>query len=311
MDDRAAISRAGNARNLANWLLGFGLALPLIAVSLNQVPARSGGQLTGKNLLFVLLALSIAGLLNKNRSVERKAKGRLVVAVLCVIVAVAGIAAIALEGGPWRRSPQELALIVRMNAETARQQATLAAIDKRFAAIALDEIMTPAALTSRTEIQAARDTLSNFMDLANERKVQSHSAAKEYLRLINQAGLDEAARLEALAAFKKKSQPTLALVGKMQRAHYRTIEACMRLIDFAESRLGQIKVVDGALVFANDADIVTLGTVLEALQFALKRQADTEALLATNAGLVAAKNPGPMHAGASITITRGSLHEGN
>jgi hypothetical protein len=289
MNETAAATNAARIRLLANWLLGCGLALPLIAGMLHQMPRQAGAQLTGANLFLVMLALATASLLNKNQSVESKAKGRLLVAALCVLVALAGVGAAVMKGGTWLQSSQETALIVSMNAATERQANALAAIDRRMEAIDLDGITTPVALTSRATLEASRESIGLFKGLSDERLAQSRAAEQEYERLINQAGLREGARIKALAAFRKKSQAAMALVNRLYAEHYQTVSVYVDLIDFAASRVGQIQVANNALVFAQDADRVRMDYTLKRLQAALTRLANIEARIATSRGPVAGK----------------------
>jgi len=297
MDESMAIKRARNTRRVANGVIIVAMVLPLIAVNFGLMSAQKAGTMVGKSLFAVLLFLALLALSIKKWPEHKKAAARLIVAVLWLLGTAGSVIVAIKENAVQYRSseatfkahlllsapmggtgafpgetPGEAGYRVARTENLTRQLARLAEIDKEIDTIDLRAMVTPAALTAADAIQASRLTCVRYLLLIADREAYARRSVRENESLVKKADVSTTLRIKLQERLRQASVPTLAAIDRLNQERRASVQALRAALDFSESRLGTIKVVDNALLATQDADTATLEGLLEAVQASIRRQ---------------------------------------
>jgi hypothetical protein len=153
-----------------------------------------------------------------------------------------------------------------------RMIAQLVALKGEFATIGLSTVLKPASLTDAAAIQVSRTSLKRVLSLVEKRNAileQYFRDASEYLRT---ADIDEAGRRAAIRGFERGKPYTTRVYNDLGEAERASVAAVSDVLDFAESNLGTITVLNGELLFRDQASLDRYNALVGRVQAAAEHE---------------------------------------
>jgi len=140
------------------------------------------------------------------------------------------------------------------------------ALERRFAAIDLSDVLKPENLTSRPAIAAFRQKIRQMQALINERNAALRrylADSAEYFRTVD---IDEPSRSEATSSFKAGMDDTLNAYDELGTAQLASLQNILQMLDFAENNLGRTSVQDGQIMFQTQLQLGQYHSILASIQ---------------------------------------------
>lgn len=309
MNETTVTITAKKINRIGNLLIGIGFLLPVLATGFNIGSAYEAGEFIGRGVLLTLLAIGVISLITRKMSEVQKSYARLALGVCVVIWAVSSIVTTsrdeavvkqsknamiesymqatvaATTGGPSAApstpapvstvgtSPEAQKAVVflaAMGRAAAKQAADNGNLAKKFSTVNLDNALTPAGLTSRTNINASRAQIRKYLELIQERDTMVEQTSTANETIILQSDLSERDRRSAIDGFKQTSIESLKLAHDLSTAQRDSANKFIEMLDFAELRLGTMSVSDGKVMFATQADVDNYQALYDEVQSAAK-----------------------------------------
>ncbi|MHB9102054.1 MAG: hypothetical protein ACYC2E_11120, partial [Sulfuricella sp.] len=157
--------------------------------------------------------------------------------------------------------------------ESHKQQDVLAQeLSAKFAALDMDNLLTPAALTTANGIIRSRATIQRFSELIEERRRLAVSFLDEGERTLRSSGLDRVILQTELEAASTTKNRNLALIGDLENAQRGIVISVLKIIDLCEHSLGRLGVRDGGILFQSQEQVDTYQTQLGLIQQYAQRE---------------------------------------
>ncbi|NHZ81440.1 hypothetical protein F2P44_19480 [Massilia sp. CCM 8695] len=153
-----------------------------------------------------------------------------------------------------------------------RQMVDNERLDKEFGKLALNAL-TPESVTSRKGIDAARVQMSRFRQLIEQRDALAKASiedGREYLRTARIPGRYSNMQMSNVVRIGEK---TLELNAELSAVQKELIDGMGGVLDFAQSRLGNMQLHQQTLLFSSDADLATYRRLSAVLDDAGTREA--------------------------------------
>ncbi|MDM5181539.1 hypothetical protein PO883_30640 [Massilia sp. DJPM01] len=298
IDDKAPETPERTVNSVANLTLAAAIFLPRLASPGGQNHAQMAGQLFG----LVLAAAIVLGALRfflRRRPARQMVKAKFVVAFLLLLAGVGNIVGMHKDEAAIHYAQRQLLVIMNQTAEQGSVPAPIPAsedarallafldglgtvlkrqmvdnerLEKEFGKLSLNAL-TPESLTSRKGIDAARVQMSRFRQLIEQRDALAKASiedGREYLRTARIPGRYSNMQMSNVVRIGEK---TLELNAELSGVQKELIDAMGGVLDFAQSRLGNLQLHQQTLLFSSDADLATYRRLSAVLDDAGTREA--------------------------------------
>ena len=300
---------SASRNNLTAYLIII-LALvgAMVAVSTGITDPAVAGRLLVHQLLALLVAVAVLGLVLRSHSARAKSYGRLTVGVALLVWSATvvlsewrdiqritdakkdlieslmkvGVAPPLPQ--PEAKSPpadtttadEKVAYLNGAKSLMTRLATESVALDKRFedASASFEGLLEPANLTDRQAIKDWRAKIRQFAVLTDERDKaleRDLSTARAY---IASADLSDSLRQRELDDFDWSQENVRHAMAKIGRAQRDVMQAASEMLDFAEQNLGNMRIVGGLLQFQTDAQQARYEALTVKLQESAARKED-------------------------------------
>jgi hypothetical protein len=153
-------------------------------------------------------------------------------------------------------------------------------LNEKFKALDLEEALAPASLTNATKLAASRAMIDRFAELIQERRDMYDNYMISAEHFMKTANISEKDREVVLAEFTRRRERSAGTFGELESAQSRLRDVVVRLLDYAKSRLGTIKAVNGSLEFSHQADAGQYDSLISELEVHAKAEARASRALA-------------------------------
>ncbi|HMH17188.1 MAG TPA: hypothetical protein VK572_03470 [Burkholderiales bacterium] len=241
-------------------LIGLAFVVPFASGALGYNNAAQTGYQVGQMAIALGVLVLVTSLALKRRSTLVQSYGRVVVGIVLTLWAL---------GSAAQQIGQEnaqKAFLIESQQMQARQAARFVELGKRFDAIALNAVLTPASITSPAGISTGRDTIAQYRALLAERKALLTSTFAESEQFFNTRSPTEADKREALASMERGKGATISLYGDLDAVQSAVVQAISDILDWAASLRGKLTAKDGQLVYANAQQQTELQVLLAKLE---------------------------------------------
>ena len=254
------VSKSDKTLKRATFALLLAAALVPFIASLSGPPLNQHTvRLIGAGYFGVVVMFAAAATFMKKRPESQQARVRFAIA--ACMLAQSAILVVA------DRHSDDAPVLAAVNKQTDSifkgletlidaQVASRAALDRRFAALDLDNVLSAQRLTSAAGLAKSRATLEQQKALVRESDELDRSAVAAREAYLRAAALTEEQRRTFRAALAAPTPASSALDQELAAARQSSMAHINAVLDFAESRLGKTKLVDGDIMFAKDADVL-------------------------------------------------------
>ncbi|MEJ7806442.1 MAG: hypothetical protein WKG03_11055 [Telluria sp.] len=251
------------ARNVIGWLLiGSAFAFSLVA-SLRIDNAFAAGQQVGRLVGYALVFALLAWLITRTRSLSAKANGRIVVGVLLLLAALGNFSVLAEEKKVGQTFLRDA---IALNAVHTQK---FQALNERFAAVDLTDLLTAKSMTSAADIATARDKVGQFKLLIVARDALLHENLDSVRLLV--ANLPEGMiKSDAHKAIGKKRKGTVRVFSELSRAQLAQMQVIDLLLDWSAAQQGKLTSNNGQLAYTSAQQGTELQALLDQLSAAEK-----------------------------------------
>lgn len=246
----------------------FAFVVPFASAALGYSSAAQAGYQVGQMTIALVVLVLVTSLALKRRSPLVQSYGRVTVGILLTFWALAS------AGQQMGQANAQKAFLIESQLMQARHAARFVELGKRFDAVALNTVLTPASITSDLGIAAGRNTIAQYRALLAERKALLTSTFAESEQFFNTRSPTEADRREALASMERGKGATIKLYGDLDTVQSAVAQAISDILDWAASQRGKLTAKDGQLVYANIQQQTELQALLTTLGAAEARQQD-------------------------------------
>lgn len=189
-----------------------------------------------------------------------------------------------LNTSPSERDSQkavQLRLLDQIGESHQRQDVLAQEFSSKFAALDMDNVLTPVALTTANGITRSRATIQRLSELIEERRRLVAGFYYEGERTLRSSGLNQGNLQAELETFYATKKHMLALIGDLENTQRGIVIAAMKIINLCETSLGQLSVRDGNILFQSQEQLNTYRTQLDLVQqYAQKEEKATAAYIA-------------------------------
>ena len=300
-----------SAKRMGWAVLAIALASPIVMSWMSIISAYKAGELTVQVGFAWLAAALVIDLLTRKRDAISKANGRIVAAVLALILALVmgfnvyrddkkvdtakrelieqfmaatvdakststsqvGVAPaqtqasvpVALQVASTSKADREVVILNAMRVRAKQFAEETGAIDRRFAAIDLDDVLLPQTLMSKVGLDASRKKLNSYKAAIAERDavLKKHFVSSE--QIIRGSGLSEREVNEDMDGFNSSKGPISQNYADLTLTQLATVKATEDIFDFAQRALGRITVQNGQLMFQTQPELDEYGRLVQAL----------------------------------------------
>lgn len=148
-----------------------------------------------------------------------------------------------------------VSVLAAMTGQAKKFSETSAALDRKFYAVDMTQVLSPQNLLSSEGIKASRATLATFKGLVRERgaMLTNHFAFTE--QIVRSAGLSQGELANGLAGIEAGKEPVQKTYGELDTVQFAFVKASEDLVNFAERGLGRITVQDGQFMFQTQPEL--------------------------------------------------------
>lgn len=140
------------------------------------------------------------------------------------------------------------------------------ALERKFAAIDLSDVLKPENLTSGPAIAASRQKVRQVQALINERNTALRrylADSAEYFRTVD---IDEPSRREATSSFEPGRDNSLKAHNELGSAQFASLQSILEILDFAEKNLGRTSVQDDQIMFQTQPQLDQYQSIFASIQ---------------------------------------------
>lgn len=250
-----------------SWgLIVLAFVVPFASVALGYSSAVQAGYQVGQMTIALVVLVLVTSLALKRRSALVQSYGRVIVGIVLTLWALGSAAQ---QTG---QATAQKAFLIEAQQMQARHAARFVELGKRFDAIVLNTVLTPASITSPAGISAGRNTIAQYRALLAERKALLTSTFAESEQFFNARSPTEADKREALASMERGKGATITLYGDLDVVQSAVAKAISDILDWAASQRGKLIAKDGQLVYANAQQQTELQVLLTNLEAAEAKQ---------------------------------------
>ncbi len=251
--------------------IGWGLIvlaflIPISSAALGYSGAAQAGYQVGQMAIALVILVLVSALALRRRSPLVQSYGRIVTGALLTLWAVAS------AGQQISQTSAQKAFLIEAQQMQARHIARFIELGKRFDAIPLNTVLTPASITSNAGIAAGRNTIAQYRALLAERKALLASTFAESEQFFNTRSPTEADKREALASMERGRGATIKLYGDLDEVQSTVAQAISDILDWSASQRGKLSAKDGQLIYASAQQQAELQTLLTKLGAAEAKQ---------------------------------------
>lgn len=251
-DDSAAVNRT-HFVGLAFILLAF--CMPPLAAVLGYGATSQLASDTGYAAGSLLFLVFIAWLATRHASDMTKARARVAVGlILCILVA----GELVKKANDEKQAKEFLREAI---AFTAKRNASVAELGRRFENADISTVLTPENMTVSASRAAARSKLAEFRALLAERRLllQTHAVELErFMASIPHGRL----RDKALVAIGSNYKTSVKLYADVDAALTAVVDSLSAVLDWGEVQAGKLGVRNGQLLFVSEEQQVELRDLL-------------------------------------------------
>lgn len=264
-----ALQAGTSARKIGaiGWgLIALAFVVPFASGALGYSSAAQTGYQVGQMTIALVVLVLVTSLSLKRRSALVQSYGRVIVGIVLTLWALGSAAQ------QIGQANAQKAFLIESQQMQARQAARFVELSKRFDAVALNTVLTPASITSPAGISAGRDTIAQYRALLAERKALLTSTFAESEQFFNTRSPTEADKREALASMERGKGATISLYGDLDAVQSAVAQAISDILDWAASQRGKLTAKDGQLAYANAQQQIELQVLLVKLEAAEVKQ---------------------------------------
>lgn len=259
MSDPTVIKSAKNLKRVAVALLLAAALLPFVVTTVGPPLHKEILRAIGNGFFWVVILYAAAATLMRSRPEIQQARIRVAIAACMLawcgmLVAAGRVSSLRPESEPGFAAVSQHtdAILGGLDALIDRQTAARKALDARFAALDPD-VLSPEHLTSAGGLASARAALEQHRALVRESDEFDRSALAAREAYVAGAAITDELRAALRAAVTSKGA---ASAQQLADARQSAMDHTKAVLDFAESRLGKSRLINGNLDFFRRADAV-------------------------------------------------------
>lgn len=150
---------------------------------------------------------------------------------------------------------KSVSVLAAMTVQAKKFVETSAALERKFSALDVTQVLSPQNLLSAEGIKASRATLATFQGLIRERgaMLTNHFALME--QIIRSSGFSQGELANGLAGMEAGKGPVQKTYEELDAVQFAIVKATEDLVNFAERGLGRIRVQNGQLMFQTQPEL--------------------------------------------------------
>jgi hypothetical protein len=278
-------TKSSRINTVAYLLLALAIAAPIAVTTLDGGNAAIAGEQLGEMTVAFAISFLLLGLLLRSGTQTAKSYGRVVLGI--GFLAWSATASFGTWHDAHRVKDAKKRLVesfiqttfsaalptsVDSKIRATRLATDSAALERKFAAIDLSDVLTPEGLTSRSAIATSRQKINQLQALISERNAALQRYMADSAKYFQTVDVDETTRRDALSSFNAGKGNTVKTYDELGSAQLASLHSIEEILDFAERNLGRTSVQNNQIMFQTQTQLDEYRAIFAKFQQAAARE---------------------------------------